>query len=59
MSKSKQEFMNQRDRERYEDDRHLDDGYYFDILQKMHHADQESNPNKKQHGTQESNTQTS
>lgn len=49
MSKSKEHFMNLREHERYIDYRHLDDGYYFDLM-KMQHAEQSNPNNNQQHG---------
>lgn len=47
--------MENRERDRNEDDRHLDDGYYFDML-KMQHAQQESTKLTEQNGNQEKHT---
>jgi len=48
MGKTKEFFNEQRERERYQDDRYLDDGYYFDLM-RIQHAE-ESNPKNNENG---------
>lgn len=52
MSKSSQKFQELREIERYQDDRHLDDRYYFDLM-KLQQAEQSNPNNNTQHGKQE------